>query len=182
VFSAFLSSHPRFTHVAWLVIDGLAAAYLWAVLFGQGVPGLKSSVQLRGSSSFPDANVAFIAAGLCFGVSPFVVGLIAPVRLRASGRSLGYLELLAVSAAAGAVLFGATQIVLYRQHLALRTGGLSPDLRKAPIAPDERSRRGLTPVREPDLLELPGGVCSDRHKIGMRDRPALMSGSGASRL
>jgi hypothetical protein len=40
----------------------IATAYLWAVVFGDGVHGLKDTVALNKSSSFPDANVAFIAA------------------------------------------------------------------------------------------------------------------------
>ena len=60
-----LESHARFRQALCLAGAIVAAAYLWAVVFGDGVHGLKDNAALNESSSFPDASVA-AAVGIYF--------------------------------------------------------------------------------------------------------------------
>jgi hypothetical protein len=59
--------------IASFVVGSVGAAYLWAVVFGHGLRGLKSSAALDrqpGSADFRDANVA---AGLAiFGATVLI--------------------------------------------------------------------------------------------------------------
>jgi hypothetical protein len=50
--------------VGWFVIAAAGAAYLWAVIFGDGISGLTDGYTLgqRPNSDLPNANVALIAA------------------------------------------------------------------------------------------------------------------------
>lgn len=68
-----LQSHARFVRALCTVVGSLAAGYLWAAVFGKGVPGLKGAVALDDSDSFPDANVAFLAALGFYVGSAFIV-------------------------------------------------------------------------------------------------------------
>jgi hypothetical protein len=62
----------RLINGACLLAGSVAAAYLWAVIFGRALPGLKSGYALsQGSESdIPNANLAFIVAVGVFLVSP----------------------------------------------------------------------------------------------------------------
>lgn len=49
----------------------MAAGYLWAVLVGDGIRGLKGVRAVSNANSFPDANVVFGVALFAYGFSPF---------------------------------------------------------------------------------------------------------------
>jgi hypothetical protein len=88
-------------------LEPLAGGYLWAVVFGHALPGLKSTPALnRSSGPLPDANVAFLVAWLGFFTSPLPLVWCAAAQPRVGGRPLGYLRTLVISAAVGAALFG----------------------------------------------------------------------------
>src|SRR5882757_5924640 len=52
-----------------------AAAYLWAVLFGDAIPGLKLGAAIDNADSLPNANLAFVAAVAVYVESPFAAWL-----------------------------------------------------------------------------------------------------------
>jgi hypothetical protein len=63
-----MGARSRAKEALFAVAASAAAGYLWAVLFGDGLPGLKDTVGLADSDSYPDANVAFlVAAGVYLG-------------------------------------------------------------------------------------------------------------------
>lgn len=59
---AWAKRHAAPIRVVSFITGAIAAGYLWAVLLGDGVRGLQSTAQLDNSSTYPDANVAWIAA------------------------------------------------------------------------------------------------------------------------
>jgi hypothetical protein len=62
----------RVIRVMCFVAASGAAAYLWAVIFGDGIPGLKDGASLWNADSIPDANFAFVAAvAIYLFISPF---------------------------------------------------------------------------------------------------------------
>jgi hypothetical protein len=62
----------RLLRACCLVSGSLAAGYLWAVLFGDGIHGLTSGATLdhRPNADLPNANVAFVVAVLVYFASP----------------------------------------------------------------------------------------------------------------
>jgi hypothetical protein len=60
--SAWLRRYAGPVRFVSFIVGSVAAGYLWAVVFGDGVPGLQDSAQLDQSSSYPNADVGFIAA------------------------------------------------------------------------------------------------------------------------
>jgi hypothetical protein len=64
-----LCPNRRFVVFTCLLVGTVAAAYLWAVVFGHGLRGLKSSQALEkqpDSGDLPDANAAFVVALLAY--------------------------------------------------------------------------------------------------------------------
>jgi hypothetical protein len=61
--SAWLKRHAALVRVVSFTAGSVAAGYLWAALFGDGVRGTQDTSQLDQSSSYPNANIVFIAAG-----------------------------------------------------------------------------------------------------------------------
>ena len=91
--------------VVLVALGALGAGYVWATAFGDGLHGLKDSAALDRSDSFPDANVAFIAALVACGAGPFGVAYLANVR----GRLL--LHWFAGLAVAGGAVFGLSRLL-----------------------------------------------------------------------
>lgn len=88
-----LRAHSAAARRAWLVLGSVSAAYLWAVVTGNGLHGLKDTAELDKGGPLPDANVAFIAAiGLVF-ISCFMRAYLGatvprrPIRLTPLGSS-----------------------------------------------------------------------------------------------
>jgi hypothetical protein len=54
----------QFVQAGWFLVAAVGAAYLWAVIFGDGIAGLADGYTLshRTGSDLPNANVAFIVA------------------------------------------------------------------------------------------------------------------------
>jgi hypothetical protein len=94
--------------VLWYAIGAIAAAYVWAVIFGDGIAGLKSATELDRGGSFPDANAALIAAGVVFVVAP-LAGMWCAERWT---DWVGLGQCYAVTAAVGAAVFAAVALVL----------------------------------------------------------------------
>jgi hypothetical protein len=65
-------AHSRGVRIFLAVAGAVAAGYLWAVVFGDGVRGMKSVPSLDETDSFPDANAAFLVAIVCYAGSPVV--------------------------------------------------------------------------------------------------------------
>jgi hypothetical protein len=65
---------PPVVQAGWFVISAVAAAYLWAVVFGDGIAGLAGSYTLdhRNYSDLPNANYVFLAAVAAYLASPFL--------------------------------------------------------------------------------------------------------------
>lgn len=88
------------------IAGSLAAGYLWAVAFGHGIPGLKGTEALAKATSFPDANVAFLAALGVYGASPMAAGI---ARGWLTTAALG--GWLAITALIGAAVFALTRLL-----------------------------------------------------------------------
>ena len=65
-----IQGRKRIVAILCAIVGTLAAGYLWAVVFGDGVPGLKGAAALNSSNSYPDAGAAFIAALVLYVASP----------------------------------------------------------------------------------------------------------------
>ena len=91
--------------VGCLVAASLAAAYLWAVLFGDGLHGLKDSATLdrQPDSDLPNANIAFLAA-----VGVYIGSLF--YALWSAEWRFGALTWCALTAATGLGVFAATRL------------------------------------------------------------------------
>jgi hypothetical protein len=63
----------RLVRILCTITASVAAGYLWAVAFGDGIAGLKGAYALNHSDSYPDANAAFEGAGAAYFVSLFGV-------------------------------------------------------------------------------------------------------------
>jgi hypothetical protein len=62
----------RLIQATCFLIGAAAAAYLWAVVFGDAIPGLKSGAALdKSNSDFPNANAAFLVAVATYLTTPF---------------------------------------------------------------------------------------------------------------
>jgi hypothetical protein len=59
---SWLMRHRRLVQAVCFVAAILASAYLWAVVFGDGIPGLKGVAELDRSSSYPDADAVLVGA------------------------------------------------------------------------------------------------------------------------
>lgn len=90
------------------LLPSVAAGYLWAVIFGDGIHGLKSVSALNNSNSFPDANAAFLAALFVYAAGPFLAAWLSGLLL-ARGALLKWL---AATAVAGAALFGLSRLLV----------------------------------------------------------------------
>ena len=74
--SAWAKRHAVPVRAVSFVVASVAIGYVWAATFGDGVHGLQDTAQLDHSSSFPDANVALIAALILFlGASVLASGM-----------------------------------------------------------------------------------------------------------
>jgi len=65
---------PRLVQAGWFVVASAAAAYLWAVVFGDGISGLTDGYTLsqRPNWHLPNANLAFIVAVGAYVASPML--------------------------------------------------------------------------------------------------------------
>jgi hypothetical protein len=81
-------------------------AYLWAVIFGDGIHGGKTGSALENSRDLPNANGALIVAVGVFLASP----LYYQWRTEPYRATLG--KWYALTAAAGLLLFGASRLIL----------------------------------------------------------------------
>jgi hypothetical protein len=93
----------RLLRIVFGVLGTLAAAYLWAAVFGRGIHGLKDTTAANDASSLPSANVALVAAIACFAVAPFASAWYA-----GAGRPL---PLYAFCAIAGGLIFAVLTVV-----------------------------------------------------------------------
>jgi hypothetical protein len=93
----------RVLAVVCVAVGAVAATYLWAVLFGHGLSGLKDSASLdrqSNSADYPNANIAFIAALIAFFGAGFYAWWWGDLR---RGTPVMWW---AVTATAGLVIFG----------------------------------------------------------------------------
>jgi hypothetical protein len=97
--------HPRRVRLLSAIVGAVAAGYLWAVLFGDGVHGLRSGPQLDDAGAFPDANVAFLVAVACYLGSLWLAAWSGAIN--ASTRLLRWL---AATAVAGALVFALSRL------------------------------------------------------------------------
>ena len=84
----------------------VAAAYLWAVIFGDGIHGLKTGAGLDDSTDYPDANLAFVVAVAVFIVSPIYY------HWSTNTYRAGIAKWCGVTGAAGLLLFAASRLIL----------------------------------------------------------------------
>lgn len=52
--------YPRFVVAVSVLIGGVGVGYLWAALFGDGLHGAKTGAALDSSSTYPNADAAFL--------------------------------------------------------------------------------------------------------------------------
>jgi uncharacterized RDD family membrane protein YckC len=97
---------PRLIPAGCAIAASVAAAYLWAVIFGDGIHGGKTGSALENSRDLPNANGALIVAVGVFLASP----LYYQWRTEPYGATLG--KWYALTAAAGLLLFGASRLIL----------------------------------------------------------------------
>jgi hypothetical protein len=95
----------RAIHILCLGGASLAAGYLWAVVFGHGLRGFKDPVALNNSSSYPDADAAFVGA-----LGTYVGGLWGEAYIGRVHDAAGLKRWLIRTVAAGAVLFAGTRV------------------------------------------------------------------------
>jgi hypothetical protein len=100
--SAWAKRHAVPIRVVSFVAGSIAVGYLWAVLFGGGIKGLQSVSQLDNSSTYPNANAAWIGAIALLSTSLLAAGKTV-TNLRSPGRLLG--RWLGAMVIAGAALF-----------------------------------------------------------------------------
>jgi hypothetical protein len=100
--------HPGVIRALCAAVASAAAGYLLAVIFGNGIHGLKSGAALDNSTSFPDANVAFIAALLAYGASACIGAFSSRVDVE---RDVVF-KWFAATAAVGAVVFGVSRLLV----------------------------------------------------------------------
>jgi hypothetical protein len=107
--SAWAKRHAAPVRVVSFMAGAVAVGYLWAVLFGDGVKGLQDSAQLDNSSTFPDANAAWIAAiGL---LSASLLAVAITVRdMRSPGPLL--VRWVGATVIAGAALFSLSRLFI----------------------------------------------------------------------
>ena len=83
-----------------------AAAYLWAVIFGDGLHGLKLGPAIDKADSLPNANVAFVAALVVYAASPLAAWWWADFTASRNATPKWY----AFTAIAGAFLFAVSRM------------------------------------------------------------------------
>ena len=89
------------------VIAGVAAAaYLWAVIFGDAVPGLKLGPAIESADSLPNANLAFVAAVVVYAASAWAAWCWADFATTRNAAPKWY----GLTAIAGAILFGVSRM------------------------------------------------------------------------
>ncbi len=96
----------RLVEAGWFVVAAAAAAYLWAVIFGDGISGLTDGYTLgqRPNSDLPNANLAFIAAVGAYVGSPMLAWWTTP-----NGR-FDFPRWVLLTAGAGFVVFAASRL------------------------------------------------------------------------
>jgi hypothetical protein len=97
---------PQLIRAGCATAGCVAAAYLWAAIFGNGIHGLKGASALENTTDYPDANVAFIVAVGVFISSP-IYDYWSTDTYRASVA-----KWCALTAAVGLLLFGASRLIL----------------------------------------------------------------------
>jgi hypothetical protein len=97
---------PRLVQAGWFLAASAAAAYLWAVVFGDGISGLTGGYTLsqQPNSDLPNANLAFIAAVGAYLASPAFAWWAST-----TGR-FNFLRWLLLTASAGSVIFVASRL------------------------------------------------------------------------
>ena len=85
-----------------------AAAYLWAVIFGDAVPGLKLGQALENADSLPNANLAVAAAVVVYTASPWAAWWWSDFAATRTAAPRWY----GLTAIAGAILFGVSRMLV----------------------------------------------------------------------
>jgi hypothetical protein len=100
------SLRPRLVQAGWFLVASAAAAYLWAVVFGDGISGLTAGYTLsqQPNSDLPKSNLAFIVAVGAYLASPAFAWW-----ATTTGR-FNFLRWLLFTAAVGSVIFGASRL------------------------------------------------------------------------
>jgi hypothetical protein len=102
-----IEGHTRVVATLCAIAGTLAAGYLWAVVFGDGIPGLKGVAALNNSDSYPNANAAFLVALALYVASPVVAASTGVFLTRAAvGRWL------VITGLAGAVAFALSRLFI----------------------------------------------------------------------
>ena len=97
---------PQAIRAACFLAGVAAAACLWAVLFGDAIPGLKFGATLDNADSLPNANLAFAAAIVIYIGSPFAAWWWAGFAATRDAPP----KWLGLTAIAGAILFGLSRM------------------------------------------------------------------------
>jgi hypothetical protein len=104
-------SNPRPIRGACALTAALAAGYLWAVVAGDGIHGLKGVDAVSNADSFPDANVAFILCIVAYGLSPLWAAYWSDFALEHYALTKWF----AATALAGAALFAVSRLLISRR-------------------------------------------------------------------
>ena len=97
---------PQLIRAGCATASCMAAAYLWAVIFGDGMHGLKFASALENTTDYPNANLAFIVTVGVFISSPIYYFWSTDTY----GASVA--KWCALTATAGLLLFGASRLIL----------------------------------------------------------------------
>jgi hypothetical protein len=97
---------PQLIRAGCATASCVAAAYLWAVIFGDGIHGLKGASALENTTDYPNANLAFIVAVGVFISSPIYY------YWSTDTYKASLAKWCALTAAAGLLLFGASRLIL----------------------------------------------------------------------
>ena len=97
---------PRVIRAVCLIAGVAAAAYLWAVFFGDALHGLKLGSAIDKADSLPNANLAFVAALVVYAASPWAAWWWADFTATRNAIPKWY----GLTAIAGALLFAVSRM------------------------------------------------------------------------